>query len=781
MGPTTEEEDNRLIGRVVAGKLRIDALLGSGSMGRVFRARHLGLDKDVAVKVLRGGTPDPNRSRRFAREARAASRLNHPNSVAVLDFGEDGEDKLLYIAMEFLKGVDLQDIIDRGVRIGVERACHLMVQALAGLAAAHDAGIIHRDMKPSNIVLVQQRNDDGQLVEVVKVCDFGVAKFLSGGRDTLDGGRGQKVIGTPLYMSPEQAVGDQLDPRTDVYSCGVILYEMVTGVPPFTAENPMGVLMKHVSEPLRPPSEFHPEIPAELDALIRWALEKDRERRPASARELRSALRAFLAGKAHTLPALARYGVTVAPGSSPWTGPTPFWHFEPLGPRSEPDRPLLAPPPAPVARVTPRPDLVSDLNLVGAPPVLAPSPVPELGDPGEAPPQGTPIPSLLLDALPPEDREIFSDRSDFRLGPRPSDRATLEVGEVLLDAPPPRALSRSDDSDPNGSPAARDGMATYAWRRFGLSPHRRVPPEGFWLRDAEDRVLGPCTWTEVTQILRAEAASGGIERVSVSSDERSWLAAERFAHLTGVEAVLEPGDPLPKESRIQGRIGDRSVTAVLGMSESLTGRWMFELGSVERRIRFDVHIEEGRPTLVFTNEPGLQLPNLLVAKGVLAEDRLPRHVRVVLAEARPLEDVVAKETTLDAARYRSAMMKERLRHLLRHEQGRFAFDDRGRPSRHLPFSASLLGILPDLVYRAIPGERLELFLGPMLDRPIAPPGDARSRVAKFGLTRTQQAVAERILGSPRLGSVLPAGGRLRKAYTTMAYVLRELDLLGPTR
>ncbi|MEL6183790.1 MAG: serine/threonine-protein kinase [Myxococcota bacterium] len=832
------KEDRQLIGRVIGGKLRITEHLGSGSMGRVYRAHHLSLDKDVAIKVLRESAMlDPNRSRRFAHEARAASRLNHPNSVSILDFGEDGDDKLLYIAMELLRGEDLQAVIDRGTILGVDRICHIMVQALAALAAAHDEGIIHRDVKPSNIVLVTQRNDEGVLTEVVKVCDFGVAKFAKNPRDTLEGSRaGQRVVGTPLYMSPEQAVGDPIDIRTDVYSCGIIMYEMLTGQPPFNAETPMGVLMQHVSGKLRPPSELVPGVPRELEALILWALEKNRERRPSTARELRNGLRAFLAGQAKTIPELARYGIqTVA--APMWTGPTPLSHLE-ISKRPHPTHsallaapklPELVPPYPPsrsasgelviepvVAEADPPSsgglgaDLGSPAGLpeaptdpsgeiprrsssetreAGLPPPISPAPFADAPAPRTEPDAqsssrsvGLRVPEALrasaadLDPELSEDGAIFREHSFFHF--RHGGDST-ETVETSLEAPPPRALSRVHDTDADPPRAPRDEMARYLWSRFGMSPERSSPPDGFWLRDAEERELGPLTWSETTHALRMEAHAGEVENVALSTDQATWMSAERFVRLTGVEAILAAEEPFPEEAVTRTVPRDTSVAGAFAeVSPGHSGRLMFRMKSGRSSARFDIHVNGGRPTFVFTNEPRLQLPNLLVAKGVVDEHRIPAYIREVVDKAMPLEEVVRHNVKFDVASYRSAVMKERLRHLLRWPEGELAFVIGARPVSRQAFATSLLTLLPDLVYRTLSAQRLEEELRKLGDRPVARILEGRRTLDAMDLTRSQRGVAERLLTAPSLSEVLPASGRVRKAYTTMAYVLSEIGLLG---
>ncbi len=303
------------VGRVLGGKFALEAVLGEGAMGVVYLARHTALDKRVAVKLLRAETKaDATRARRFKAEARAASRLDHPNSVQILDFGEDA-DGGLYIAMELLEGEDLQAVLRREGALSVERSAHLMLQVLAALAAAHDAGIIHRDLKPGNVMLTQRLDDDGARTDFVKVCDFGLAKIL----DPVDDASGAPltkagtVFGTPAYMSPEQARGEVVDARSDLYSCGVMLYRAVTGEPLYTAETAWGLLMKHMSEPYVPVRERRPEVPPALEAVIDRALAKDRAARFADAREMRAALKDVLRGLGDAGRRLSETGVAPLP------------------------------------------------------------------------------------------------------------------------------------------------------------------------------------------------------------------------------------------------------------------------------------------------------------------------------------------------------------------------------------------------------------------------------------------------------------------------------------
>lgn len=288
-GPGQTKARDPLIGVILAGKYEIGELLGKGAMGRVYRARQIGLDKHVAIKVLhRHLTGDARITRRFHREARAASRLAHPNSMQILDFGAT-EDGVLYIAMELLDGEDLQTIIDHDFPFSPRRVGALIVPVLRALEEAHRAGIIHRDLKPENVIVIADRS--GQ--EHVKVCDFGIAKILDGEEGqsiTIDG----FVCGTPQYMAPEQARGDEIDHRSDIYAMGVVLYQMLCGTVPFSSENTLKTITQHVMDaPITPQRRRRDlEIPPGLEAVCLRALTKDPAERWQSASAMADALEA---------------------------------------------------------------------------------------------------------------------------------------------------------------------------------------------------------------------------------------------------------------------------------------------------------------------------------------------------------------------------------------------------------------------------------------------------------------------------------------------------------
>lgn len=275
-----------LIGYTLDDKYRIEKRLGIGGMGTVYRARHLLIDRPVAIKVLNPRfVEDEAAQLRFRREARAAGRLQHTNAVGVTDFGRTSEG-YVYIVMELLEGRTLREVLAKEAPLDTARAVALMLQTSAAVAAAHDAGIIHRDLKPANIFIVQS----SEVPAVVKVLDFGIAKLAA---ESLDDDDSQTLtlvgamIGTPRYMSPEQCDGVELTPAADVYSLGVILYEMLSGVVPFSGSTPLAIALKHASEEPRRPSDYVASIPAALEEVVLHALEKRPEDRPANAAEFR--------------------------------------------------------------------------------------------------------------------------------------------------------------------------------------------------------------------------------------------------------------------------------------------------------------------------------------------------------------------------------------------------------------------------------------------------------------------------------------------------------------
>jgi formylglycine-generating enzyme required for sulfatase activity len=288
--PETLPELDPLVGQVLDGKYELLARLGEGGMGAVYRARRVHIGDEVALKVLlRKFVADAGLVERFRREARAAAALRHPNVVAIYDFGEARDDGApAYIVMELVEGGSLRQLLRREGCLKPERAVALMRDICAGVGAAHRKQIFHRDLKPDNVIVLPP--DEERERETVKVVDFGLAKLRdAAGAPTLT--ETGAVMGTPHYMSPEQCRGERLDARSDVYSLGAMLYEMLAGSPPFTAPSLAGVLAKHITEAPPPlPADAH--VPPALAAVIMHSLAKDPDARPAGATELSLELRA---------------------------------------------------------------------------------------------------------------------------------------------------------------------------------------------------------------------------------------------------------------------------------------------------------------------------------------------------------------------------------------------------------------------------------------------------------------------------------------------------------
>jgi serine/threonine-protein kinase len=282
IAPTTKDP---LCGRVIAnGKYVLESVIGTGAIGIVFKASHRDLGRTVAIKVLNPRyRDDADLMQTFRSEARAASLLEHANVARVYDYGQE-DDGLVYIVMEYLSGYTLGSVLAARKRLTDARALDVLTQVCAGLSPAHERGLVHRDIKPDNIVLVPAQDDEGQPVEIVKVCDFGIA--VLGRSQTPEG----FTAGSPEYMAPEQTTGSAVTAAADVYACGVVLYEMLVGRVPFTDAQPYRIYMKHQNEPPKPPSLAVPISPR-LEALILRALEKQPSRRFQNARELRAELR----------------------------------------------------------------------------------------------------------------------------------------------------------------------------------------------------------------------------------------------------------------------------------------------------------------------------------------------------------------------------------------------------------------------------------------------------------------------------------------------------------
>jgi serine/threonine protein kinase len=273
--------------RILGSRYELDSLVGRGGMADVFRAHDVRLHRTVGVKTLRSDLAhDQTLQVRFRREAQSAAALNHPSIVAIYDTGEDMANgtPVPYIVMEFVDGRTLRDLLHDYGRLPPRRAAEITVSVLTALDYSHHHGIVHRDIKPGNVIVTQSGD--------VKVMDFGIAR-----NDVqLALTKTDQVLGTAQYMSPEQARGERVDARSDLYSTGCLLYELLTGRPPFTGDSPVAIAFQHVKEDPVPPSGVDPEVPAWADRVVLQALQKDPARRYQSADEMRRDIERALAG-----------------------------------------------------------------------------------------------------------------------------------------------------------------------------------------------------------------------------------------------------------------------------------------------------------------------------------------------------------------------------------------------------------------------------------------------------------------------------------------------------
>ncbi|MCZ6805818.1 MAG: serine/threonine protein kinase [Deltaproteobacteria bacterium] len=354
-------EHDPLIGATLGGLYRVERLIGEGGMGRVYEAIHAHLGKAYAVKVLANGRAyKPDAIERFLREAKSATRIENDHIVKVLNFDKHDEHGV-FLVMELLEGEDLAERLERG-SLPIDQAVDLATQTGDALQAAHDAGIVHRDLKPENIFITQKKGRD-----FVKVLDFGISKIKSPDHTDVKLTATDQIVGTPLYISPELARGlSAVDHRTDIYALGVIVYEMVTGTPPFTGENHFQLLYKHGNEAPDPPSQRSPraKIPAHVEAAILCALEKNPSDRFSSMKDFCGALQGPSVPRRQKRVGLALLAAVVAAFALLlW----PARESSAPNESSAPSPPLVAESPIPTP-VTPPPEGSAEISELTRPP-----------------------------------------------------------------------------------------------------------------------------------------------------------------------------------------------------------------------------------------------------------------------------------------------------------------------------------------------------------------------------------------------------------------------------
>ena len=292
------------VGKVIDGRYEIQARIGEGGMGVVYRCKQISIDRTIAIKMLNAQmASDPQWVQRFYNEAKACSRLQHPNTIRMFDFGQSSEGRL-FMTMEFLDGISLRQALQPGP-LAPQRVVKILIQCCASLAEAHSIGIIHRDIKPDNVFLLNMAGSP----DFVKLLDFSVAKLLEGDRMKTQAG---VVFGTPQYMSPEQGRGLPLDARSDLYALGILAHEMLSGTVPYNDENPMTVIQMHLHAQVPP---MPASVPYSVQQIVRRAMEKDAARRYQSSGEMMQHCQQVFA----ELNAGAGGGVAIGAGGMPRT------------------------------------------------------------------------------------------------------------------------------------------------------------------------------------------------------------------------------------------------------------------------------------------------------------------------------------------------------------------------------------------------------------------------------------------------------------------------------
>ena len=490
-----DSRDTYAVGTLIADRYRIDSVLGIGGFGAVYKCTQLNMDQTVAVKVLRADhLSSVEHVKRFSGEAQAVSRLRHPNTIRVFDFGTH-TDGALYLAMEYIEGETLGHRFDTKGALPWQQLAHILTQVCHSLTEAHAAGLIHRDLKPENVMLLPVAGDP----DFVKVLDFGIAKQqkeIAEGNLTETG----MIMGTPSYMSPEQAKGEQIDQRSDVYALGILAYEALVGQPPFLGDTPMTVLVKHIKDP--PPQFIREgalrEVPHELEELVLQCLAKDPRQRPQTTAELAAKLaRIVETARRQTKPAVPLQAVerstrTATPQRQETPGPTiataavpmsrkPLWiaggafglvlagttAVALLGANTPKEEAVAKPaalPAAVIAAPTPEP------TPIAVPVVqVAPPPKPE---PIAAPPAPQPVPEPAPKPEPPTKAEPETRRREPETRRAESKAAQAKI-DGKADANPPA------DRDTGAHDRARDRLPDHGHNHeaFRLDDDHPDPPK----------------------------------------------------------------------------------------------------------------------------------------------------------------------------------------------------------------------------------------------------------------------------------------------------------------
>ncbi|AKT40966.1 serine/threonine-protein kinase [Chondromyces crocatus] len=543
-------------GEIVDGKYRIVRLLGQGGMGEVYEGENTRIRRRVAIKVLHATISAQDESvTRFEREAQAAARIGSDHICEVLDLGALA-DGTRYMVMEYLDGETLGARIKNSGRLPPDRLIPIMAQVLDGLGAAHAAGIVHRDLKPDNIFILQRK---AGLSDFVKILDFGVSKFSQLGGDEMNVTRVGAVVGTPYYMSPEQARGLSVDHRSDVYALGVLLYQAATGQVPFQAATFNELLFKIALEPAPPPQHFVPDLDPDFAAIIQRAMAREGSYRYQSCAEMKDALVAWAASRPHLAtagpllqaavaqrpqtqahPVMPAPGNISAPGFTPAPGHLNAPTFTPAP--GHLSAPTFTPAPGNISapNITPAPGNISAPGFTPAPghlhaPGFTPAPghlnAPNLGGPptgGSLPPGGGAWgnASAPIGVPAPHTASTWGDTSSATTQKKPSKGTTfalLGVGGVVLLGGVLAVLFTSKPTDPGRSPATTPSVAESApIASAGTPPSPEPPPTAAPIETAS----APSTATPAETVAAIDTAAPAATQ-QTSPPTGTWPPAVR--------------------------------------------------------------------------------------------------------------------------------------------------------------------------------------------------------------------------------------------------------------
>jgi len=783
------------------GKYELLEKIGAGGMAEVYRARLpgvAGFEKICVIKrILPHLAQQAQIGEMFIEEAKLAARVQHRNVVQVYDLGalENGE---LYIAMEYVAGTDLsvllRNSVKRKLRIPMWFSVHVISEVLAGLSCVHemvdDMGkplhVVHRDVTPSNLFI--------SYVGDIKLGDFGVAQSSLKAQQTRVG----ELKGKVAYMSPEQLYGRQIDGRADVFAAGVVLWECLTQRRLFGGRPEIETMNAICAGPRMPPSKYDPAIPAELDQIVLRALESDADNRIPSAAEFQAALAGVLPKFANrVLQADVRHVVEVllgqvSPDSSPQAlgGPTreareaqtrartgsvtsksfleqtPGIHGRkyqlPPGAKSDPP-----PSPSPESYV---PKVVEYRRPAGSLPEAEVDPQVPKFNTGDI----EMVVEFGAEAPEPEPDLIEVDLENFLAGtPDPRDMARAVASAdtdhgSISDTPPWATLSGQPSPKPNadGTPIKRDG----GYRG----------PHPFWLQSEAQMIWGPCDYHVIKSYL-ANGADRGNHTFRIAAYQTPWVDLEIFATLSGQE-MIRPSPPMPKKGFFNGSLRLRSLPSVLGSLAAArsSGRLVIEGEDPQRPPRREIHLKDGVPIYIATDSPKLQLPDILLRRGMLTPEITPKVMHEVLYRLEPIEVVAARHVEVDVEKNYALIMRERAAEMFYWRSGVYAFDHEFAPTRGQAITRSLLQLVAYAVARSKSEQELKEAVAPWVGLRLTPTDRLTQGLKDLQLNDEQSAVAKALWQGTPLGAMLKkATADQQRVYSLVAYVMVETGLVAP--